>query len=126
MTITRRGLPSVVAMTNPLRHLAYALLPSRGLAARFGFSRRPAAFLAFAPAVLVVFLTWSGLLYPLRPDAIAGLAHPFTEDPVFAGAWGGPTLIGAWFVHAMCALGMQVVCMASIRRLHGRKLAEVV
>jgi hypothetical protein len=113
-------------MTHTLRHLAYALLPSRGLAARFGFSRRPAVFLAFPFAALVVYLTWSGLLYPLRPDAIAGLAHPFTEDALFAGAWGGPTLVGAWFVHAMCALGMQVVCMASIRWLHGRKRAEAV
>lgn len=113
-------------MTHTLRHLAYALLPSRGLAARFGFSRHPAVFLAFPFAVLVVFVTWSGLLYPLRPDAIAGLAHPFAEDAMFAGAWGGPTLAGAWFVHAMCALGMQVVCMASIRRLHGRKLVEAV
>lgn len=113
-------------MTHTLRHLAYALLPTRGLAARFGFSRRPAVFVAFPFAVLVVFLTWSGLLYPLRPAAIAGLTHPFTSDALFAGAWGGPTLVGAWFVHAMCALGMQVVCMASIRRLHGRKLVEVV
>lgn len=113
-------------MTHTLRHLAYALLPSRGLAARFGFSRRPSVFLAFPLAVLVVYLTWSGLLYPLRPDAIAGLAHPLTADAMFAGAWGGPTLVGAWFVHAMCALGTQVVCMASIRRLHGRKLVEVV
>jgi hypothetical protein len=31
--------------------------------------------------------------------------------------------VGAWFVHAMVALGMQVICMAVIRRLHGRTVA---
>lgn len=47
-----------------------------------------------------------------------------TADPLLRGAWGGPTLVGAWFVHAMTALGIQVICMAVIRRLHGRTLAE--
>jgi hypothetical protein len=113
-------------MTRTLRHLAFALLPSRGVAARLGFSWRPVVLLAFPFAVLAVFVTWSGLLYPLRPDALAAVGHPFTPDARFDGAWGGPTLAGAWFVHAMCALGMQVICMASIRRVHGRKVVEAV
>jgi len=109
-----------------LRHLAYALVPSPRIADRFGYPWRPVVILGFPFAVLVVFLTWSGLLYPLRPDAVGAIGHPFTADPLFDGSWGGPTLVGAWFVHAMCALGMQVICMASIRRLHGRKLVEAV
>lgn len=113
-------------MTRTLRHLAFALLPSRGVAARLGFSWRPVVVLAFPFAVLAVFVAWSGLLYPLRPDAVAAIGHPFTADARFAGAWGGPTLAGAWFVHAMCALGMQVICMALIRRLHGRTAVEAV
>ncbi len=113
-------------MTRTLRHLAYALVPAPGIAARFGYPWRPAVVLAFPFAVLVLFLAWSGLLYPLRPGSFAAIGHPFTADALFDGSWGGPTLAGAWFVHAMCALGTQVVCMAVIRRLHGRKLVEAV
>jgi hypothetical protein len=113
-------------MTRTPAHLAYALFPSRGVAAWLGRTWRPSAFLAFPFGVLVVVLTWSGLLYPLRPDAIGAVGHPFTADAAFAGAWGGPTLAGAWFVHAMCALGMQVVCMAVIRRVHGPRPTEAV
>lgn len=111
-----------------MNHLAYALLPSPRLADRLGLARRSpfAAVVAFPLAVLVVYLVWSGWLYPLRPDTIGALGHPFTADPHLAGAWGGPTLVGAWFVHAMAALGMQVVCLAVIRRLPGRTPAEAV
>ncbi|GIM91128.1 hypothetical protein [Paractinoplanes toevensis] len=70
----------------------------------------PAA-LAFALAAMQLFLAWSGYLYPLRPDTIAALGHPFTPDrQVLPGAWGGPTLAGAWAVHAAVALGSQAVC----------------
>lgn len=70
---------------------------------------------AFGLTVLVLFLTWSGHLYPLRPDAIKAIGHPFTSDRIFDHAWGGPTLIGAWFVHSMAALGLQVICLRVIR-----------
>jgi hypothetical protein len=107
-------------VTRTLHDLGYALVPTRGVAERFGYGWRPAATAAFPFALLVLFLTWSGWLYPLRPDAVGAVGHPVTADPAFAGAWGGPTLLGAWFVHAMVALGMQVICMAVIRRLTGR------
>jgi hypothetical protein len=111
-----------------MKHIAYALVPSPWLADRLGLPRRSpwAAFAAFPLAVLVVFLVWSGWLYPLRPDTIGALGHPFTADPLLSGAWGGPTLVGAWAVHAMAALGIQVVCLAMIRRLPGRIPAEAV
>jgi hypothetical protein len=108
------------------RTLAYALLPTRRTAARFGFAWRPAALAAFPVAVLVVFLMWSGWLYPLRPDTVGAVGHPVTADPALAGAWGGPTLLGAWAVHALVALGMQVICMAMIRRLTGQATARAI
>jgi hypothetical protein len=116
-------------MKRTATHLLYALalFPGRAqLAARLGFSRSPWSLAAFPFAALVLFLTWSSWLYPLRPDAIATVGHPFTADPLLNNAWGGPTLVGAWFVHAMAALGLQVICMAVIRRLHGRTLVEAV
>jgi hypothetical protein len=111
-----------------MNHLAYALLPHPRLAARLGLAPRSgwAAVAAFPFAVFVVYLVWSGWLYPLRPDTVSALDHPFTADPLLSGAWGGPTLVGAWFVHAMVALGLQVVCMAVIRRLPGRTVANAV
>jgi hypothetical protein len=103
-------------------HLVYALalVPGRRrLADRWGL--RPVRFapVAFPFAVLALYLVWSGWLYPLRPDVIGALAHPLTADARLSDAWGGPTLMGAWLVHAVLALGMQVICMAVIRRLHG-------
>lgn len=111
------------------QHLLYALaiVPGRrSFAARLGFSPRWPSLAAFPFAVLVVFLVWSSWLYPLRPDAFSAVGHPFTADHIFDGSWGGPTLVGAWFVHAMAALGLQVICMAVIRRLHGTVLVEAV
>jgi hypothetical protein len=121
--------PSVVHMKRTASHLVYALalVPHRRrLADRLGLEPRRWSVVAFPLAALVVFLVWSGWLYPLRPDALGAIGHPLTDDPLLRGAWGGPTLLGAWFVHAMVALGMQVICMAVIRRLHGRTLVEAV
>jgi hypothetical protein len=116
-------------MNQTAAHLLYALavVPGRRrLAARLGFQPRPSSLAAFPFAVLVVFLIWSSWLFPLRPDAIGALGHPFTADPLLHNSWGGPTLVGAWFIHAMAALGLQVICMAVIRRLNGRVLVEAV
>lgn len=69
------------------------------------------AVLAFAAVAMQLFCVYSGYLYPLRPDTIAALGHPFTPDPeVLATAWGGPTLMGAWAVHFCVALGIQACC----------------
>ena len=105
-------------------------------ALRFRTARRaarPVRYLAglgaFVAALLVLVVTWSGWLYPLRPDAIGALGHPFTADPLFDNAWGGPTLVGAWFVHALVAVGIQVVCLAAIRGLganSGRRAVRAV
>jgi hypothetical protein len=111
-------------MKRTLSLLTYALAPVSGVAARFGVRWSPRMLAAFPFALLVLFLTWSGWLYPLRPDSIGAIGHPFTADPLFDNAWGGPTLAGTWLVHAMVALGMQVICMALIRRLSGRSAVD--
>lgn len=110
-------------------HVVYALvvLPAwrRRFAERLGIVPRRGvwpALVALPLAVLVLYLVAAGWLYPLRPDSIGALGHPFTADPLFDGAWGGPTLVGAWVVHAMVALGLQVVCLAVIRGLNGRRV----
>ena len=75
------------------------------------------SLIGFFLAVVVVYLVWAGWLYPLRPDTFGYLSHPFTVDHGLDGSWGGPTLIGAWFIHAMSSLGMQLVCLAAITGL---------
>ncbi len=82
---------------------------------RPGFAR---ALVAAPLALLAGYLVARGWLYPLWPDNVAGLAHPFTADHALDGSWGGPTLVGAWFVHAMASLGMQVLCLAGIRAVY--------
>jgi hypothetical protein len=119
--------PSVVHMRNTTHHLvhALALVPGRRrLAARLGLEPRAWSLAAFPLAVLVVFLAWGGWLYPLRQDTIGAAGNPLAEDSHSRGAWGGPTLVAAWFAHAMAALGTQVVRMAAIRRSHARPLVE--
>lgn len=114
---------------NAVTHVLFALAPVPGRrqwAARLGYAPSRWSFVAFPLAALTVFLVWSGWLYPLRPDTFGALGHPLRHDPALAGAWGGPTLAGAWLVHALLALGTQVLCLAAIRRLHGRRAADVV
>jgi len=95
--------PGGTGAARTLRHSAVILLPSAA---------------SFALVTLSATVALSGYLYGFRPDAsYAAFSHPFTPEPAFHGAWGGPTLAGAWFVHAMTALGIHVVCLAAIRLL---------
>jgi hypothetical protein len=117
-------------MRRTVTDVAHAILGSpRGLAARLdvaprhGLLPRVAAFLL---AALVLLVTYTGWLYPLRPDAIGAVGHPVTADPMFSTAWGGPTLLGAWAVHALVALGIQVIGMAVLRRLGGRAPVDAI
>jgi hypothetical protein len=57
---------------------------------------------AFALAAYLVLLLVLNLAYPLRPDV--------EEEPI--DAWGGPTLAGAWAVHAVG--GVVVVLLVGI------------
>lgn len=75
--------------------------------------------LASAPFVLLAaYLVARGWCYPLWPDTIGALGHPFTADARLGEAWGGPTLAGAWAVHALLALGIQAGCLVVVRALH--------
>jgi hypothetical protein len=95
----------------PARVIAHSLL--------VGLPGLVAAFLV----ALVVVVAYSGYLYPLRPDASFAIGHPFSADSRFDHAWGGPTLVGAWFVHACVTFGIQAGCLLVLRvlvRLAGR------
>ncbi|WNV87556.1 hypothetical protein [Umezawaea sp. Da 62-37] len=92
------------------------------LLSRLGIHPRPglARALAAAPLVLlVVYLVARGWLYPLWPDTVGAIGHPFPGDTL-VGAWGGPTLVGAWAVRAALSLGIQAVCVVVLRRLYPR------
>jgi Prolyl oligopeptidase family len=62
-------------------------------------------------------VVYFGELYPLRPDVISYLDDMFRPFPGGATSRGGPTLVGAWIVHAMVAAGLQVAGLALIRGL---------
>lgn len=73
------------------------------------------ALVAFVAVALGAFGIYSGYLYFLRPDASFALGHPFTADHRFDHSWGGPTLVGAWFVHSCVAFGIQVLALLLVR-----------
>ncbi|OZM72703.1 hypothetical protein CFN78_13840 [Amycolatopsis antarctica] len=82
-------------------------------------TRRPRygrAILVSVPAFALALLAW----YLLARIATYGVT--WTDDDA-ATSWGGPTLTGAWIVHALCALGMAVpifAALAPLTRLHAR------
>lgn len=94
-----------------LGHSLAALLPS---------------LLAFALTALCLWGVYSGYLYPLRPDAAFALDHPFRPDGRFRTSWGGPTLVGAWSIHALVVLGWHVLSLPVLRGLAAarRRLAD--
>ncbi|RZQ65039.1 hypothetical protein [Amycolatopsis suaedae] len=63
--------------------------------------------LALPLVLLVAFLAFRVLTYPLFWDA--------ATDPNTS--WGGPTLLGAWVVHAIVGLAIAVPAGYVIRRL---------
>lgn len=116
-------------MTNTIALVLHAaarpLVPGRAaarLADRLGVSPRPGAAraaVAFLAAAVALFMVWSGWLYPLRPDVAGALGRPLA--PTLPSAWGGPTLLGAWVVHALVALAVQAVCVAVVHLARGRR-----
>ncbi|MCK1798761.1 hypothetical protein MTQ01_22580 [Streptomyces sp. XM4193] len=104
--------------------LTVKALAGRGTSGRPGRLAVPRALLALVPALvalfsvgLAVFVGISGYLYPIRPDVIEAIGHPFTADSVLDNAWGGPTLAGAWLVHALVALAIQVVALVLVHAM---------
>ncbi|MFG3700465.1 hypothetical protein ACGF5C_21475 [Micromonospora sp. NPDC047620] len=100
--VERQPKPQSIGPVRVLAHSFLVLIPASA---------------AFALVVLQMILIWSGHLYPLRPDAVGAIGHPFTADPLLNGAWGGPTLAGAWLVHSALALAIQVCCAGLLRGL---------
>jgi hypothetical protein len=89
--------------------------PSRvGLATAFTL---PLTLVSFLVALLIFYLAYFGELYPLRPDTIAYLGDMFRPFPGGEDSWGGPTLVGAWIVHAMIAVVLQAAGLVLIRGL---------
>ena len=75
------------------------------------------ATVAFVIAAVTVLLVFTGYLYPVYvllfdADGFGYLLAPFSAQPGLEGAWGGPTLVGAWFVHAGIAVPSQAAGLA--------------
>ncbi|MGH4031619.1 hypothetical protein ACQB60_22100 [Actinomycetota bacterium Odt1-20B] len=78
--------------------------PRRGLAVRVGCGILLGLF-AWTLALLAGQATVNGLLYPLVD------AHDYQHS------WGGPTLVGAWIVHALVAVPVVVAALGILRGL---------
>lgn len=90
--------------------------PLRSLAAPVGFARTLGGVLVGMPMLVLSLLVW----YLAARIATYGL---FWGDGNHDNAWGGPTLLGAWIVHGLFALGIGFVAMAMLaplRRTHDR------
>jgi hypothetical protein len=70
--------------------------PAESRALRYGLLSLPVNVVAFALAGYVWLIPVVNLAYPLRPDV--------TTESLAHGTWGGPTLAGAWSVHAVGAV----------------------
>lgn len=95
--------------------------PSVRAVKTLGIHPRPGilrALVAAIPVLLALYLVARGWFYPLWPDTVGAIGHPFTADPGLGGAWGGPTLAGAWLVHALIALAVQAGCLVVVRVLY--------
>lgn len=95
------GSPQDVGTTMP-RHSLLLLIPG---------------ILGTLLAVFAVFTVLSGVTYPVtRPALIPLLAQPFTPSAQLDdGAWGGPTLAGAWAAHTGVALVVAAVILVLLR-----------
>ncbi|WP_344443170.1 hypothetical protein [Kitasatospora nipponensis] len=90
---------------NPLRVVTHSLLVAIP------------ALASFVAVGLALFGVGSGYLYFLRSDANFALGHPFSTDHRFDHAWGGPTLVGAWFAHSCVAFGIQLAALGLVHLL---------
>jgi hypothetical protein len=75
------------------------------------------ALVAFVAALYFVYVIGAGYLYPLRPDAIAAIGHPFSVDPRFKDSWGPSVLVGTWLAHSAVAAATQPLAVVLIRAM---------
>ena len=94
--VLRRAAYPLGALPVDLWHLTLLLLrrPLPGRPGRLLLVRLPLDAVAFAVAAYVWVLLPVNWAYPLRPDV---------GDEPLRDTWGGPTLAGAWAVHAIGA-----------------------
>jgi hypothetical protein len=122
LTLVRFGL---TALPLTLAGKVVRVRPTSRAATRSGYGRA-AALIALPIALLIIYLVGAGWLYPLRPDAIENIGHPFAAT-MSADTWGGPSLAGAWAVHTLVALALQAICLGLLylcRIAFLRKAAE--
>jgi len=107
--------PAARRQVRNARRLTTAPLAARPIGAARVVGHTLAAFLpalvSLLAALMMVYLVGAAFLYPLRPDTISTIGHPFTHDPALDGSWGGTTLAGAWFAHAAIGVGLEVAAV---------------
>jgi len=86
-----------------VKRLAVGIRQSRGADAARGGCGIVLGLFGWAVALLAAQGLFNGLLYPLVD------AHDYQHS------WGGPTLVGAWVVHAAVAVPVAVAALAVLR-----------
>ena len=100
--MTRRllGISAVVAFALPLRIAAWA---AGGLGADRSATRLRALTVGIPIAAYVTTgVVWFFVLH-------SGIFYPVFDGEDLQNSWGGPTLVGAWVVHLVLALGLLMV-----------------
>jgi hypothetical protein len=90
----------VVAFVLPLRIAAWA---ARGM----DTGRSAARLRAFTAGVPIATYVMAGVAWFLLLHS--GIFYPLFDARDLQGSWGGPTLVGAWVVHLVLALGFLLV-----------------
>jgi hypothetical protein len=87
---------------------------------------RPAGTLAYALLSIPLGVVGLWLAFALVPNTIRNLLYGFVVGDGYRDAWGGPTLAGAWAVHAVLALALVPVGLWLVRGLTAlqRRLAD--
>src|SRR4051794_10421608 len=122
-----------------LAALALTLLcqPSRGAALQRGVALRLlggprpgrshlAGSIAYALASVPLGVLGLWLAFMIGPNTLRNLLYGFVVGDGYTDAWGGPTLAGAWAVHAAVALAVLPVGLWLVRGLTAlqRRLAD--
>lgn len=98
----------------------------RALLAHVG-ATLPATVVAFTLAATATLLLVMNLGYPLRADVDGwDRTHLFSSSANVGDAWGGPTLAGAWLVHAVGASAIAAVLAWPTGRLVRIRVRSVV
>ncbi|WP_194833359.1 hypothetical protein [Nocardia sp. XZ_19_369] len=92
----------------PRRLLGEPITPRDRLAVRATVHR----VLSGALGLVTWFLAFLAVL-----AAVRGVLYPLVASDDYGNSWGGPTLAGAWAVHALLGLGLLPVCLLLLTAL---------